>query len=597
MTLTRDEPDNHDQSLAAIDPAENSSASPLYSPLPHEDSLRILELLPGDHSAPIACKLFVSRLSSSPAYEAISYAWGDPTSTVAISCEGHELHVTKNLYEALRRIRNTDESIILWADAICIDQNNLKERGHQVKLMGDVFKGAACVLVWIGHDTHSDAENSIHVLKELQTQCKAKTVINEEDLPRFEHFDWKAWRRLLERPYFTRVWTIQEVGLARRARILYGDFDIDWRALMDVLYWLQDRGEPLLYRYRIKGPSTEYFWRSYYFGQSFLDLLGAAHRKRQASDPRDFIYAFLGHPSIPVEVLPDYTKSVQDIYLDFTITMLLGSGPDILLLVDQGKRYRKSRKPASQRQHPSWCPQWDQGSLTKRPSVQESIRFWTGFDASYAKNNVFKPTILDRNTLVVEGVSFDRVRHVSDEVRRRDIVPCQGDIPVEHCLAKIIQYIAQEGEWAGKAYEDPKKAIAETLIGEGWEANKHALTQDLLRIPYPSSKWTAGQEDSTGAADEFISVPKLSVTSTVGSTCFFVTERGYFGLGPRAISKSDICCILLGARFPCLLRPSRSGSESTYRFIGSCYVYGLMQGQAIDMVSSGQLCEEWFHIV
>jgi len=41
-----------------------------------------------------------------------------------------------------------------WADGICIDQSNLKERGHQVALMGQLYRKATLVCSWMGRDKY-----------------------------------------------------------------------------------------------------------------------------------------------------------------------------------------------------------------------------------------------------------------------------------------------------------------------------------------------------------------------------------------------------------------------------------------------------------
>ncbi|KAI8225327.1 Heterokaryon incompatibility protein 6, OR allele [Colletotrichum sp. SAR 10_96] len=86
-------------------------------------------------------------------YEALSYAWGSTDQSETITANGQILHVTKNLYSALEHLRQK-ENRILWIDAICIDQTNLQERGHQVGQMSDIYRQADQVLVWLGPSTY-----------------------------------------------------------------------------------------------------------------------------------------------------------------------------------------------------------------------------------------------------------------------------------------------------------------------------------------------------------------------------------------------------------------------------------------------------------
>lgn len=104
-----------------------------YSPLPSEhDGIRLLRLLPHeDDKADIHCELFEYSLWSSHKthmYEALSYVWGNPKVQLDIFINGHSFAVTINLYAALLQLRNHAMDRILWVDAICINQENQKEK-------------------------------------------------------------------------------------------------------------------------------------------------------------------------------------------------------------------------------------------------------------------------------------------------------------------------------------------------------------------------------------------------------------------------------------------------------------------------------------
>ena len=122
-----------------------------YRPLVGANSTRILSLLPNpSNSSEIEVQLSEIDLGSPPSYEALSYAWGDPKTKTTIKCEGMHLHVTPNCASALKHLRTTKETRILWVDAICIDQSSLHERNVQVKRMGDIYSKASRVVIWLG---------------------------------------------------------------------------------------------------------------------------------------------------------------------------------------------------------------------------------------------------------------------------------------------------------------------------------------------------------------------------------------------------------------------------------------------------------------
>ena len=83
---------------------------------------------------------------------ALSYTWGYGASDKYIICDGKRLAVTQTLIQALQRFRDPDKIVTLWTDQICVCQRRVKEWNQQVKLMGQIFKGARKVVVWLGED-------------------------------------------------------------------------------------------------------------------------------------------------------------------------------------------------------------------------------------------------------------------------------------------------------------------------------------------------------------------------------------------------------------------------------------------------------------
>ncbi|KAI0144958.1 heterokaryon incompatibility [Pestalotiopsis sp. NC0098] len=74
-----------------------------------------------------------------------------------------QLGLTTNLHGALTDIRDASREIWIWADAVCIDQHNLDERGHQVGLMGDIYRGAGCTVIYLGSSS-PDIEYAFHAI-------------------------------------------------------------------------------------------------------------------------------------------------------------------------------------------------------------------------------------------------------------------------------------------------------------------------------------------------------------------------------------------------------------------------------------------------
>lgn len=128
-----------------------------HFPIDGPRSIRVLELQPAaDAAAPVHCKLKSISLDDFPKwsanYMALSYTWDGQSPSCEVNCDGGTLLITPNCNEAMRQLRSTAETITLWIDSICIDQTPgaVYERNVQVALMGDIYKSAARVVVWLG---------------------------------------------------------------------------------------------------------------------------------------------------------------------------------------------------------------------------------------------------------------------------------------------------------------------------------------------------------------------------------------------------------------------------------------------------------------
>ena len=124
-----------------------------YDTLPSNNFIRLLELHSGPAGENIKCTLHQVELDKASNYEAISYAWGDPTDQSSILCDNKIIIVTRNLNDALLRLKLNDRSRFLWADAICINQSDDIEKGSQVQQMARIYGNATTVCVWLGYAT------------------------------------------------------------------------------------------------------------------------------------------------------------------------------------------------------------------------------------------------------------------------------------------------------------------------------------------------------------------------------------------------------------------------------------------------------------
>ncbi|KAI2618679.1 heterokaryon incompatibility protein-domain-containing protein [Hypomontagnella submonticulosa] len=241
----------------------------VYPPLPTErDVIRILTVEPGDFDEQIRSTLTPVRFSAKPRYIALSYTWADPYpddvpaptisrrkeprqqetdshtevppidsipepmpgAPVAGSHEANyiivdtcEFPVERNLSLALRHLRSPTHPLPLWIYAICINQQNEKERNMYVAMMSFIYKRATMVVAWLGAREYKGQFNYVRTLqwKMGQTQHLA-TYISGPKRPHYDKPDQDTFARVIRSAYWTRVWVVQEFCLARELFIAYG---------------------------------------------------------------------------------------------------------------------------------------------------------------------------------------------------------------------------------------------------------------------------------------------------------------------------------------------------------------------------------------
>jgi hypothetical protein len=176
-------------------------SSPYYRAL-LPDSIRLLCLLPHeDKNARIQCQLFDYSLQESEKrthpYDALSYVWGDSDNPQSISIGEHDLLVTVNLHKALSRLRHRSIARIIWVDAVCINQENEKEKEQQIQFMAKIYGQANRVVVWLG-ETENDSDRALEKIR----FAGGKKFINSSNNKTIQ----QAVLALLDRQWFRRIW-------------------------------------------------------------------------------------------------------------------------------------------------------------------------------------------------------------------------------------------------------------------------------------------------------------------------------------------------------------------------------------------------------
>ena len=214
----------------------------LYTLLPNSTSTRVLTLHHSAESEPIHASLSVIDIRKYPKFDAVSYTWGTDLNSQDIVVDGHTLRIRQNLHDFLLRLRREKQKRPIWIDAISISQTDLKEKGQQVQMIGDIFEAAKRVLMWTGQHGDGSRElfSNIHAKISLGGRMKgALSALSSRSgsEPRGKvdsegHSRLLAWINFINRPYFGRLWIIQEIALAQSLVVYCGDSSVDWHTLI-----------------------------------------------------------------------------------------------------------------------------------------------------------------------------------------------------------------------------------------------------------------------------------------------------------------------------------------------------------------------------
>ncbi|KAH6669027.1 heterokaryon incompatibility protein-domain-containing protein, partial [Halenospora varia] len=362
-----------------------------YQPLEYWDSIRLLCLQPRSESSydeDIKCTIEYRRISDfeddlASHYVALSYVWGEWGNSRVITVDGVETPVTENLFCALRDVRHAEESFYLWVDAICINQVDLEERNEQVRLMGTIYATATKSIIYLG-ESDRESERAIRALRQPYPQhYRAQDRLKDGIVA-----------TILQRPWFTRVWVLQELALSQNPIIQCGPHRVKWDKLGNVLgstitferlaglsidealsIFADDRSQaPLGLRLAEQMHMARQLVQLHKINSGILKthsvLLGlvASRRGLGASDSRDMLYAHFGMKGRPLDIedmgsenelwlrksFPiHYEKSIQQVYNTFAAAVISNSERLAIMHHIEAAYPQEHLKGLA-----SWAPDW-----------------------------------------------------------------------------------------------------------------------------------------------------------------------------------------------------------------------------------------------
>ncbi|KAM6536286.1 hypothetical protein FALCPG4_002295 [Fusarium falciforme] len=684
----------------------------LYHPLDADkQELRLLEICSSEGSdSQIQVKIFPHRFEDVRGqFIPFSYVWGDPTNTETIIINGIPRKVTKNLALFLRQVRillsdiladiSWEKPALFWADAICINQNDIEERNRQVQLMGSIYGSAPTVLAWLGQAQDSHLAGNIVGACVAWLKAREKKTAGNRDwdpncdgwmarYPEFWAFSgdvektnpyWDAVMTLLTLPYWERTWIFQEMALPANTMLIYGSTLILLSSLQALGMWIvkfieSDRGD-CDFSF-LDQEDYQALRRAVQFTMSLLgssiaeplntrELLATQQRPTLAlvpelaillaSDPRDKIFGLLG--VMDTHLVADYNKPTIQVYSEF-VSAWMREVQDLNFLLHACRMNHTEGQPRL----PSWAPDWDAISrtcnarhdmvdvfpmdqylfrnfqasshLVSGPAhIAQSSRILTATGVVCGEVEEVYPTWKGCNKTLILGTSFcDLVRRYMDRSRlggrgysSRHIfqilyrTAVQDSSPVDFS-ARLLHSGATDFHTWGIffLYYMAVRYVVDNDLTARQPHDLAATFLPILGIPHGTDFSRFWREEifggvkleelnetdvtnwqDAGAALQWawenhraeIESIHLQAVHPLTFGVKFLTKDNYMGVASSA-EVGDKVVVLGSCDFPVLLRPK----DGHYEHISVCFVVGLMDGEANDMVDRGEAKLETFEI-
>lgn len=552
-------------------PRMNSKKLYIYNILRTSNAIRLLWLEPGRGGDPLRGDLHRTELCDAtgftPDFEALSYVWGKADYTHTLQTSRGIVRITSNLAQALRRLRLTDRIRHIWADAVCIDQADPAERGQQVKMMGNIYSSARCVLVWLGPDPELKARRIFNM---ALNPGQAATVEGFKDLK-------AAVADLSACQWFSRLWVVQEYLLARSRICMWGDEEIDFDHLRGPLYSV-----PMA-----NGHATHWINLQRHSVMSVSNVLSCT-RGMHCADERDRVYAIQGlphnkdyQPNLIAQlqcIQPDYTRTVSQTVLEFAKAFVSCSETYKLLAHVCHGRTIESRL----RDRPSWVPNLRSPNL-RSPTTNEykPLRMSRGNGLGSRRIRLPRPDEISVSThaLNLEGyLETDSIRTL-------------GPSPSSESKASSLESIATfwgyyihtaHTQRTSSQYRKYERLFLQVLMCRTWDPMVSVDWRALEAAIFPPASPPRIRTASNRAKKMLKSLERSASSRRdyLDLTTFFppqrywkqrrliMTAKGNAGMAPLATEVGDIVASFPQFDMPLVLRPRKG----YFHFVGVVFI-------------------------
>lgn len=622
----------------------------VYEPLPNDHSIRVLIVEPESAGPDLQTRLEVVDLDKDMEYEAMSYTWGDPKDQVPLRVRDKTVMVPKNLENALKKLRHADRRRYIWADAVCINQEDMPERGQQVSIMRRIYTKARRVLVWLGQDKTNFAKLAFTTMCDIVRSWRPPNDPNkfssyknafepQKEGLSIDEDGWTALQAMFQTEYFTRFWVIQELVLGQNATVVWGSHSISWGLVGISAAWLLTRGWATNPDWPISAAYNAFLIyvlplarRSAISSFSKLDLsavLATTMGKFKSTDARDRIFALLGmpfsgnNPEKDQLVNPDYTADVKSVYLDATKRMLSQDANLRLLSAVQHGLEVESNSP-------SWVPKWDQSLLAEPLALRQEHGYYANAgEIFFPGDDTFG---VDGKSLTLTGLKVTTVTDVTEPFTAGNISFSSLPDKDRDAMLIILSYFNDpdrqvRASWSATlekftipGFNNPEKQAEVLKTGGGFRMaattgmpGKYGMRHsteildgekmgvdnlgEFLLYWRERCTWDVEALKHDDFKDFWAAVEKEGSTyATERALCsmnaflgrrVFRCEDGKLGLGPAAMRPGDVVVVLFGGIVPYVLRPLDAADDS-----GEGQKWAFVGECIVPPIMQGQAVEE-----
>ena len=582
-----------------------------YDPL-NESEFRLIRILQKTTSN-IKCEIEHHSLENPPDYIAISYAWGDADDSEKIVLEGATIPVTVSLYGALWALREKKKSVLVWVDALSIDQKNRDERTQQVQYMTSIYSKATSVAIWLGPEG-SDGKLGTTLLEEIAKNADSEHHIRSLLSSRSMGPEIPALVSLFERDYWKRLWVVQEVFNAKDVIVHYGPSKLPWDVYKSASNAFQRHKRDLddLFPRNIVQERDQRASKSQYSFSQVLVYLGPssfpdvsslvnlrgeeillevmrACRDKLTADPRDKLYGILGilPESIRKEFPVDYNLSTKEVYISVADYIL--NTTERLDVICESIHFPIHTSSANL---PTWIPNWDY--ITTVTAMGRSFNFSAAGTSSAEfetldRQRKLKISAIFLDTVSEHGIGVGTLCTLADYL-----------MAFLHWRALLLGRIDSESPKSEGLLQELQEVFCRTLclnqVPLSWSEPQKwvtacfhvfaSLIQDRLpRLPLDRELRSFLHTSEGIMPEERRKFLQQHFGSRMFGRCFCLTADRLIGMGSGFMAADDIIVVPLGCSTPVILRRDGQGE---YRFVGDVYIHGYMEGRAWDELKANQ---------